>query len=372
MIKSYDYCILGAGLAGLSVAKSLLHKKDCSILIIDPNGIAGGASGSPIGLINPATGRYANQTWNAEAAVQSIKNNLDDVSSTTKTEFFKKTGVIRPAMDQKIARRMQENLESTVWPQNWVAWLNHNEIEERFPKLENTDGGLLVKEGYTIAIPEYLKALADFLKKKDAHIIEHKNFELANLKSSPDESSNWSISFSDEEKEIIVNDLIVTAGVKTKEFDFLNDLPLIPVKGQVSIYECEHEFPYDSAVSALGYFATLDDKTLVAGSTYEHKFSHEKPDEFGVEYISNRLFRVMPHLKGKIKLIDQWTGVRASTPDRMPIVGPHPNIKNCFVFAGLGSKGLLYSGIISEMIHLYFEKHELIPEEVSIDRFLKN
>tara|TARA_R110002124_G_scaffold46903_1_gene140201 strand:- start:344 stop:1462 length:1119 start_codon:yes stop_codon:yes gene_type:complete len=371
MIKNYAYCILGAGLAGLSLAKSLKKVSNCSILIIDPNGIAGGASGSPIGLVNPATGRYANQTWNAEVAVETVKSNLEEISASTTKKFFKKTGIIRPAMDQKIARRMQENLESTDWPKNWVRWLSVNELENKFPKLENTDGGLWVKEGFTVAIPNYLTALADFLKEKDVDIIEHKSFELNKPDSSPDEFQNWSISFSDESTTIKAKNLIVTAGIKTKDFDFLKDLPLIPVKGQVSVYECEDEFPYDAAVSALGYFATLDGKTFVAGSTYEHKFEYEEPDDFGVEYISNRLLKVMPHLKGRIKLIDQWSGIRASTPDRMPIVGHHPDIRNCFVFAGLGSKGLLYSGFLSNIISLYFKNQGLIPDEVSIDRFSK-
>jgi len=365
MKQHYDYCILGAGLAGLSVAKSLIeHKDNCSILILDPNGIAGGASGSPIGLINPATGRYANQTWKAESSIKAAKKNLDDVTTTTKKKFFKKSGVIRPALEKKIAERMQENLDNTKWPDNWCSWVDENEMRTRFPGLNYTEGGIWVNEGYTVSIPNYLKALAEYLQDSNIDIVEHQKFELKH------KQSNWEISVADSISPFQANTLIVTAGIKTKEFDFFKDLPLIPVKGQISVYECENQFPYEEAVSALGYFASLDGKTFIAGSTYEHKFTHENTDEFGIEYISNRLFRVMPKLKGNVKLINQWSGVRASTPDRMPIIGYHPKFENCFVFAGLGSKGLLYSGYLGGKIGAHYGLGDDIPAKVSIDRFL--
>lgn len=365
MRKQYDYCILGAGLAGLSVAKSLIKHGDCSILIIDPKGIAGGASGSPIGLVNPATGRYATKSWKAEEAIHIIKRNFEEVELSTGKYFYKNSGVIRPAMEQKIASRMQENLINTDWPENWCYWLGKHEMSIKFPDLENTEGGLLVNSGMTVSIPDYLNALAEHLKEDDVDIIEYLDYDLEY------NDQNWRITFSDSLESIKADQLIVTAGIKSKEFDFLEDLPLIPVKGQVVTFKCEYQFPYDTAVSALGYFASMDGKTFVAGSTYEHKFQTEKPDDFGIEYISNRLFRVIPKLKGKVKLIDQWSGVRASTPDRMPIVGYHPNFENCIVFAGLGSKGLLYSAYIGEKIGLYLSKNnEVLPEEISINRFL--
>ena len=369
----YDFCILGAGLAGLTLAKELSEISGAKILIVDPNGIAGGASGSPIGLVNPATGRFATKSWKAEEAVNAIKENLREIAEHYSEKFYSADGVIRPAMDAKIARRMKENIDSTDWPKGWCEWLEEVEIKERFPNLTCKDGGVWVSEGVTVAIPIYLKALAQKLKKDGVDIVTNKKYHLVKRTSSIEAGSNpkklnWTICF-ENEYEYNVEHLVGTAGIKTKEFDFWKDLPLHPIKGQVAVFECNENFPYKSAVSALGYFASLDQKTFVAGSTYEHKFDHEQTDEKGLSYIQDRLFRVMPELKENIKLIDQWSGVRASTPDRMPVIGPHQLLKNCSVFAGLGSKGLLYSSLLAKELANHLVNNDKLSEEISIARF---
>lgn len=377
----YDFCILGAGLAGLTLAKSLSEISDAKILVIDPNGIGGGASGSPIGLVNPATGRFATKTWRAIEAVEAIEENLKTVSSSQSEKFYSKDGVIRPALDAKIARRMKENMDSTHWPDGWCTWLDEEDIKNRFPDLSCVTGGVWVATGITVSIPKYLEALAKFLQTQGVDIIDQQGFELENESFPIDfelndknnewpetEGSRWVIALEDQSR-LEASHLIITAGIKSNTFDFWKDLPLHPVKGQVAIFECENRFPYDSAISALGYFASLDSKTFVAGSTYEHNFNYEETDEKGLNYIQERMLRVIPKLEGEYKLIDQWSGVRASTPDRMPIIGHHPRIKNCTVFAGLGSKGLLYSALLGKELALHLIFSSDIPEEVSISRF---
>ncbi len=384
MKEEYEYCILGAGLAGLSVAKNITDLNDSDVLVLDPNSIAGGASGSPIGLVNPATGRYANQSWRATDSVQRTLDNFEDIAFSTDRKFFKKTGVIRPALEKKIATRMKENYNESYWQPGWCDWLEKDDIEQKYPGLACVEGGVQVNCGLTVAIPEYLNAIVDYLNTNTkTKIIESRKFDLehnevfrgydpdydGNPKNWPDNHKRyWDINFEDGTS-TRCKTLIVTAGIKTTEYDFFRELPLIPVKGQVLVLECVDSFPYKSAVSAGGYFASLDGKTFVAGSTYEHRFDHENPDEYGEEYILKRLFRVMPELKGKIKIIDRWAGVRASTPDRLPILDNHPDIENCFVLAGLGSKGLLYSSLLGYELATHLTRGNKLSTELLISRF---
>ncbi len=379
---NYDFCILGAGLAGLSVAKGISDLQKCKILVLDPAGIGKGASGSPIGLINPATGRYANKTWKAEEAVKQAKQNLKDVTGSSNRIFYSESGVIRPAMELKIAERMQANIQENHWPPGWCEWLSEKEIREQYPGLNCTIGGVKVNCGITVEMPGYLTLLCKYLLKKGVNIIHgipfnveyqtqpqppvfpnHESDDVSTIK-----KPYWIINLANGDS-ITADTLILTAGIKTKNFDFWKGLPLIPVKGQALVFECEDAFPFKSAVSALGYFASLDGKTLVAGSTYEHKFDHEEPDEFGEEYITKRLFKVMPELQGRVTLKARWAGVRASTPDRLPILDYHKERTNCLVLAGLGSKGLLYSSLLSKQIGQHFAFNKELPVELRLDRF---
>lgn len=359
----YDYAILGAGLAGLSVAKSLKEQdENCSIVIVDPTGIGGGASGAPIGLVNPATGRYANKSWRAEESIRKVFENFEDVEKYSPTSFFRKSGVIRPAADKKIANRMLENFRQTEWKDSWVTWLNEDEINTQYPGLHCVDGGLLIHEAATVAIPVYLKALVSYLLDSDVHFKMGSSFELIQL------NDEWKLNFKKNEA-FCASNLIITAGIKSSSIAPFNDLPLIAVKGQLALFENKQSFPFNQAVSALGYYASLEDSIFVAGSSYEHKFTHENTDKFGAEYVTNRLHKIIPELKETAILIKQWSGVRASTPDRMPIVGKHREYNNCFTLCGLGSKGLLYSALLGEILAESIVNNSEIPFEVNITRF---
>lgn len=368
-MQHFDFCILGAGLAGLSFAKAIVDQTDFRVVIIDPNGVGGGASGTPVGLANPATGRFANKSWKAEQSLGILEKNFLDVKAFSKKEFYLKTGVVRPAMDARIARRMKENWENTSWPDGWFSWLSEDEINSRFPGLSCTDGGVIVQQAYTVDVPEYLNAITKYLKGKHVHFVTDGDYKFKSaIPSNEDSAMNWEIQTEDER--ISVTRLVFTSGIKTRDFKIWNKLPLHPVKGQIALFNLKKPFPYSCSVSALGYFTSLYPNEFVAGSTYEHDFEHEQPDEQGLSFITQRLFRVIPEMEESIEFRSQWSNVRASTPDRMPIIGEHPEINNCFVIAGLGSKGLLYSSLLADELLKHIVSEVPISKEVSIRRFL--
>lgn len=357
----YNYCIFGAGLAGLSLANKLLSK-NCSVILIDTKGIARGASGAPLGLVNPATGRFANKSWQAEACYEAIVATLDHVQSRSDSSLFERNGVIRPAMDQKIAKRMKDNFDATSWNENWCSWLTEPEINEKFPGLSCVEGGVWLPIGLSVKMTDFLESYFDQLKTLDL------DYRFGNTYLYTFEDSRWNINLESEEK-IAAEKIIITAGIESKNFDDWNFLPLIPVKGQLAVFKSEYNFPYPSSVSALGYYSAMNDKYFVAGSTYEHRFKTSDADEYGIEYLTKRLKKVLPHFAKTAILQSQWAGIRASTPDRMPILGEHPELKNLSVFAGLGSKGLLYSSYLAELFCDFLLEKKSLPGEISVDRF---
>ncbi|MEQ9266692.1 MAG: FAD-dependent oxidoreductase, partial [Balneolaceae bacterium] len=119
---------------------------------------------------------------------------------------------------------------------------------------------------------------------------------------------------------------------------------------------------------ALGYITSLSKKTFVVGSTYEHSFEHSGIDEKGLSYLVQRFEKVLPALKGRYKVLSQWSGVRASTPNRKPIMGKLKDLDNAFIFSGLGSKGLLYSGYLSFLMSQYLIDGTPLDKELDIQR----
>ena len=359
---AFDFCILGAGLAGLSLADKL-WETGASVVVVDPNGVSGGASGTPLGLVNPATGRFATKTWKAEECYQTILETLEKVQRHSQESFYKKTGVLRPALDTKIATRMKANFDSTDWPKDWCFWLDEEELKTLYPGINCVGGGIWLPIGLSVKLPEFLNTYSSLLKSRNVEFITNQEFDLSKS------DKSWSLKFDD--SKIEASTVITAAGIESNGISQWDFLTLNAVKGQIAILETKAPFPYNASVSALGYFSEYGEKSFAAGSTYEHKYEHSHTDSEGLNYILKKLALVMPSISETIVETTQWAGIRASTQDRMPILGKHPEFDNFYIFTGLGSKGLLFSSYLANALVGLILNSSSLPPEVDIKRFLK-
>lgn len=360
MNNYFDFCILGAGLAGISLAHELLNE-DASVCLIDPNGPASGASGTPLGLVNPATGRYASMSWEAEKCYSKIRSNLELVQNHSPVRFFKNSGVLRPALDNKIASRMKENFNTYLWPDSWIEWVEEDEVKTFHPGINCTGGGVWLPIGLSVDISTYLNIFIELLTESGLKRFFNQNYSVSK------KENVWEIEFADGTN-TKTEHLIFATGSSTRKFSFWEKLPIYPIKGQLAVLESDTSLSFNHAISALGYITSLNNKQFVIGSTYEHTFNHTETDSKGLEYLISRFRKVLPELARNSTVIGQWAGIRASTPNRMPILGEHPEHSNCFIFTGLGSKGLLYSGYLSELMRDFIIDRIPIAEELSIRR----
>lgn len=362
MSLKFDFCILGAGIAGLSLADSL-QDQGLSICIIEKNKVGSGASGTPGGLVNPATGRRATKSWKAEACYSAISKNLDKVSPHAKKPFFIRNGVLRPALTEKMARKMWDRYLETTWADGWCEWMTEQEIKEFHPGINCVEGGLWLPVGISVDVAGYLQALATYLKEQGVELITGSQAQPKQVK------THWEIELPDQSLE--AGHLVYATGYATLSSDYWQELPFNPIKGQIARFRTdnsEHDFKH--SISSLGYIANLgNDNTFVQGSTYEHDFEDLDPSEFGEEYLRKRLRRTLPGLEKDSEIVDQWAGVRVSTPNRKPVLGIHKEIENLHLFSGLGSKGLLYGKFLADHYTEHLTNNVTLFEEVDINRF---
>lgn len=359
---NYDYVIIGAGLAGVHLSNELL-KTGASVCLLEEDRIAAGASGTSIGLANPATGRYASQSWEAEHCLNAVVQNLEIVQQTTSSPFFKQSGVLRPALEEMIAEKMRANLQASKWPDGWANWLDKYEIDQLHPGITCKIGGVWIPVALTVDVPSYLKAFVELQVSKSLSYVEDQIIGFENR------NSNWLLALKSGST-IKSHTVIFTTGIQSNELDYWKHLPFIPVKGQIATYRTKKALTFQHSISASGYLGTLDTHSFVMGSTYQHKFEHVQPDEYGKEYLTKKLKKVLPDLADHSEIVDQWAGVRASTPNRMPIIGTHPNYENLHIYAGLGSKGLIYSSYLAQLLVAHLEGKDVLPDEMNINRFL--
>lgn len=356
----YDYCILGAGLAGLSLADALLEQGQ-TVCVVEKYDIASGASGTPLGMVNPATGRRATKTWRAEKCYDAISANLEKVTPFSDRTFYERNGVLRPALTAKIARKMREQYEKTDWPEGWCRWLPEGEIKSRHPGITCVDGGLWIPVGITVDVSGYLEALAAYLHSGQVQLFTRKAYSLEQ------KSDAWDIQMKD--GSFSAGNIVFATGHAITRHPWWKELSFHSIKGQIAIFKPEQPLSFVHSVSSLGYIAHLDREEYAQGSTYEHDFDSLEPDKYGENYLRKRLKRTLPDLEQNSRLVRQWAGVRVSTPNRKPVLGRHKNIENVYLFAGLGSKGLMYGKYLGQHLAEYLVSGKPLTKEVSIGRF---
>jgi len=103
MPKIYDTVIIGAGIAGATLAH-ILTKQNQKVLVLDKNGIASGGSGAAGAFVSPKIGKGG--------PLQSLTNEAfayaKDFYLSTCPQYFHQTGVIRIPKDTDDAKKFSE------------------------------------------------------------------------------------------------------------------------------------------------------------------------------------------------------------------------------------------------------------------------
>ncbi len=358
----YNYVILGAGLAGLSLADALLEHTSRT-LILDTRGIAAGASGTPVGMINPATGRRGKKVWHVEEALPAIHTSLQAASEYGDTPFFVRCGILRPALDRDMAGEMHKRFQKSRWPPGWCYWMTEKEIKAFHPGIQCVDGGLWLPPGMAVRVPAYLSALAHKVKAQGATIAVRPSYTYHRYR-----SAYWKIK-TDRGETIKARKLVFASGAGILNEPIWSFLPLNSVKGQIAQFKVDPHLDFKYSISAKGYLAHVDQHRLTVGSTYEHDFKDGKPDREGLDRLTEKAVTILPELSGKISLHKQWAGFRVSAEDHKPVLGEHPTLPNTYLFTGLGSKGLLHGRYLGEKFARYLNKGISLPQEIAISRF---
>lgn len=363
--EEFDVVILGAGIAGLTAADALIGKK-ISCAVVDPDGPGSGSSGAPLMLLNPATGRRAKMAWRAEKSFNTSLDLLQRVQKDTPEIFFETNGVIRPALTPEIADDFERSPEKYNWPDSsWVQWLDKAQFERAYPVFKNHHGGLVIQKGATVKGDVYLHSLSEYLVKRGLSAFYNRTWSLQKRE------AGWSVTLDDGNK-LKAEKILFATGHSVTRSRWWSFLPLNCVKGQTAEFTFKDPLPLKSSVSSLGYMAFMPayPQKLVVGSTYEHDYTHLRPDEQGLKYLREKLDTILPGWADQAASAAQWAGVRVTTADRKPVIGEHPELKGLYLFTALGSKGLIIgryaAGILAESII----SGDDVDPELSVKRFL--
>ncbi|MFN2408138.1 MAG: NAD(P)/FAD-dependent oxidoreductase [Pyrinomonadaceae bacterium] len=102
---------------------------------------------------------------------------------------------------------------------------------------------------------------------------------------------------------------------------------------------------------------------LLIGSSRQYEVDHERVDESIVTRMLARAIEYLP-LLGKLSALRTWTGYRAATPDKLPLIGPSPEQENLFLATGHEGLGITTSlGTAKLLVDQIMQREPAIPLE---------
>lgn len=286
-VKTGNICILGAGIAGASLAHAFAMRGR-SVRIIDPKGVAGGASAAPAGLLTPRL----------------EKADRPHVRATLAAFGF--------------ARRLYA--ERAAFHGSGVTRLLRNAAEqERFGAIAQ-----LMGEGYEVE--------DDALAMSGAGWFDPAALVRDLISNVPVEPAGQV-----EAGEILIH----ATGPRAPLGE-----DITPSAGRVGVFDLP---PPERPLSWGGYLSPTPDGQVLLGAT--HLKAWEAPeDNAAIAALADQLRALRPELAPppEQQLLGSWSGVRASTPDRLPVAGRLDD--QAYILSGLGSRGFAHAPLLAEQI----------------------
>lgn len=343
-----EFIIVGNGLAANIVALRLREHR-LSYKIIGNNTLSN-CSRIAAGLWNPIVFKRMTNSWKSEELIEELKQFYPAAEKELSSKFYYERKIIKPFFSEEEKNfwvKKTNELQPFVDPQIYSPSEDHKD-------LVIPDKYGVVDDCGNIDLLEFLTACEKLHSQNDSFVNE--TFDHSLLKIEGDR-----VNYKDHEAKAI----IFCEGHLVKNNPFFCWLPMNPVKGEIFEVDVK-DLHLTTEILNHNAFIFKANNTFKVGSTYDWSEFNETPTEKGGNELKEKL-------KGLIRvpynIVQHHAGVRPSTLDRRPIIGPHPQYKNLFVFNGLGTKGVMLAPYLSKNFVYFYLNKSTLNTDVNIKRY---
>ncbi len=342
-----DVTILGAGVFGLSVAYACL-KAGASVRVIDPGGVANGASGGLVGALAPHTP----DNWNEKKQFQfeslifsrEFWPDVEHVSGLS--TGYTTAGRWQPILQDRqipLALERAQNAQ-TLW-QGKAHW----DVRDR-PKTDwapPSETGMLIFDTLS------------------AHI--HPRQATMALAGAVENLGGTVTAAGAIEGQVV--DATGVSGLKALS-DELGYEVGNGVKGQAALLDFSAPNHAQLFCDGLHIVPHLDGTTAI-GSTSERSYKSASKTDGQLDDVVAKAKRLFPVLQGA-EVIERWANARPRAISRAPLLGRHPSKQNWFVANGGFKIGFGMAPKVGHvMANLILNDIDEIPQDFSVQTLLK-
>ncbi|MEE2961629.1 MAG: FAD-dependent oxidoreductase [Myxococcota bacterium] len=353
--------IIGAGLSGLSLATHLINDgvegKEIQLFHSHQHPTA---SQLPCALLNPTPGpSVAPKPFTLEA----FSYSLDWFQKQSSADSILEIELWRPfshsnSYGERIQRSFENNrdlLEKHVQASKQKIFL------ETTDWLHNTDEIITFPSCLSIALHQLCQRLKQYLVKQGVTIIET---PVTSIKA---KGNGWRMETGRGPQQS--DKLVLCTGSAISKL--MPNLPFCNIAGHVLEIDWKSPLPKKVGLSGNGvHMVPTPWNTWILGSTYYH---HPEQEPGSEDEIANILLEKAAHWIAQIKEsnpLKLWRGSRLTAPpDRSPVVGPVPEMRNLFILSAFASKGTLWIPWTAKKLSKLLTRHDnQIPKSLSVSR----
>ncbi|GAB5539147.1 MAG: FAD-dependent oxidoreductase [Salibacteraceae bacterium] len=334
-----NYLIIGAGLAGISLAERFLeHNHTIKVVdkVDDPS-----STQVATGMANPIVFKRLNKSW------------LIDVLVPEAHAFYSK---LETKLNAKLLEPidLRKRITSKDYASFWNKRAKEEEYEAYLSPIKCQCGP--VKQAFSVDCKSLQSAYLRSLESSNMLIntdFDHSHIDVA----------KGNIVFQDQ----VFDAVIFCEGAYAVYNPLWNWLPFKVAKGDWVEIELEKEIA-DFVLNNVVNVIPLGNKRYKLSSSFEWDTMDWGPSPSAREELLNsfsELFNI-PY-----KVVDQRSGLRPAASDRRPFLGEHPRKPGHYIFNGFGSKGVLLAPYFSQHLYDHITMQSDLMKEVNVKRHLK-
>lgn len=146
-------------------------------------------------------------------------------------------------------------------------------------------------------------------------------------------------------------------------------LPRMFARGQRITGTLEHAIASEAVwLSMRGKSLLLVGQSFSFGSTFDWETTEPIVTDDSTEHLRRQLEQ---YLRVKFRIEHVWAGVRPIMADLRPVIGEHPEYRRCWLFNGLGSRGVLLAPRLANILaEAILGDNRTIPPRFDLRRFV--
>ena len=330
-MATVDVTVMGAGVFGLSVAYACAAR-GAKVRVIDPYGVAAGASGGLVGALAP----HVPENWNDKKAFQfesliMAQSFWVEIGTLARADVgYARSGRLQPLADERAVSLARSRAETArdlwqgraVWEVVAAGGADWMPPSQSGFVVHDTLSALIHPRRATHALAKAVVALGGEVVKEEAQ----------------------------------TGKVVWATG-----WDGMKEIGGNGVKGQAALLDFDARGKPQLFADAL-HIIPHGDGTVAIGSTSEREFDRPIVTDTGLDDVLKRAVTAFPVLKGA-PVLERWAGVRPRSRSRAPVLGAHPTRDGQFIANGGFKIGFgMAPKVGAVMADLVLDGQDSIPE----------